>query len=119
MTAGTRLRIAEACAGLVVLAMFLPWTFVAGDSTTGVQVGEGQLMLLAGVATVILIRLGIRAAWITVGFSAAVMWRQVLDPGDGVDVGIGLRVGAVAATIAMVLLVWNMFAEVRASAPGD
>jgi hypothetical protein len=45
------------------------------------------------------------------------MWRQALAPADGVDVGIGLRVGALAATVAMVLLVWNMFAEVQAGRP--
>jgi hypothetical protein len=31
----------------------------------------------------------------------------------------GPLVGALAATTAVVFLVWNMFAEVRASAPGD
>jgi hypothetical protein len=36
---------------------------------------------------------------------------------NGLHVGIGLRVGALAATVAMVLLVWNMFAEVQAGRP--
>ena len=117
MSAGTRFRVSEACAGLVILAMFLPWTSVAGNSTTGVQADEGQLMLLVGVVTIVLIRLGIRAAWIAVGFGASVMWRQALVQTDGVDVGIGLWLGALAATTATGFLVWNMVAEVQAGRP--
>ena len=115
MTAAVRLRTAEACAAVIVLSMFLPWTSKAGDSVVGLQVGEGQLMLLVGLGIVVLNRFGNRASWIAAGFGAAVMWRQALAPADGADVGIGLRVGALAATVAMVLLVWNMFAEVQAS----
>jgi hypothetical protein len=74
-------------------------------------------MLLVGLGIVVLNRFGNRASWIAAGFGTAVMWRQALAPADGVDVGIGLRVGALAATVAMVLLVWNMFAEVQAGRP--
>ena len=117
MSSGTRLRLAEACAGIVVLSMFLPWTTAAGNSTSGVQVGEGQLMLLVGLAVIVLNRFGNRAAWIAAGFATAVMWRQALAPADAVDVGVGLWLGALAATGVVVLLVWNMFAEVQANRP--
>ncbi len=113
MTAALRLRVAGACAAVVVLCMFLPWTTEGGETLRGVQVGEGQLMLLAGVATALLVRAGNRASWITAGFAAAVMWRRVLATSAEVDVGVGPKLGTMAASVAVILLVWNMFAEVR------
>ena len=113
MTAALRLRVAGACAAVVVLCMFLPWTTEGGETLRGVQVGEGQLMLLAGVATALLVRAGNRASWITAGFAAAVMWRRVLVGPLEVDVGVGPKLGTIAASVAVILLVWNMFAEVR------
>ena len=47
------------------------------------------------------------------GFAAAVMWRRVLATSAEVDVGVGPKLGTMAASVAMILLVWNMFAEVR------
>ena len=113
MTAALRLRIAGASAAAVVLCMFLPWITEGDETLRGVQVGEGQLMLLAGVVTVLLVRVGNRASWITAGFAAAVMWRRVLATSAEVDVGVGPKLGTMAASVAMILLVWNMFAEVR------
>lgn len=113
MTAALRPRVAGACAAAVVLCMFLPWTTEGGETLRGVQVGEGQLMILAGVATVVLVRFGNRASWIPAGFAAAVMWRRVLVAPAEVDVGSGPKLGTMAASVAVILLVWNMFAEVR------
>ena len=70
-------------------------------------------MLLAGVVTVLLVRFGNRASWISAGFAAAVMWRRVLATSAEVDVGIGPKLGTMAASVAVILLVWNMFAEIR------
>ena len=70
-------------------------------------------MLLAGVVTVLLVRFGNRASWISAGFAAAVMWRRVLATSAEVDVGIGPKLGTIAASVAVILLVWNMFAEIR------
>ena len=113
MTAALRPRVAGACAAAVVLCMFLPWTTEGDEMLRGIQVGEGQLMLLAGVATVVFVRFGNRASWITAGFAAAVMWRRVLVAPVEVDVGFGPKLGALAASVAVILLVWNMFAEIR------
>ena len=113
MTAALRPRLAGACAAAVVLCMFLPWTTEGGETLRGVEVGEGRLMLLAGVVTVLLVRLGSRASWISAGFAAAVMWRRVLVAPVEVDVGIGPKLGTMAASVAVILLVWNMLAEVR------
>lgn len=113
MTAALRPRLAGACAAAVVLCMFLPWTTEGGETLRGVEVAEGRLMLLAGVVTVLLLRLGNRASWIAAGFAAAVMWRRVLATSAEVDVGIGPKLGTMAASVAVILLVWNMLAEVR------
>ena len=113
MTAALRPRVAGACAAAVVLCMFLPWTTEGGETLRGVEVGEGRLILLTGIATVLLIRFGNRASWITAGFAAAVMWRRVLVAPAEVDVGAGPKIGTMAASVAVILLVWNMLAEVR------
>jgi len=113
MTAGTRLRLAEAGAGLVVLSMFLPWS----SEDRGIETPEGQLMLLTGVAIIVLVRLGSRIAWIAAGFAVAVMAREALAPEAGTSTGFGLWIGLLAALTALVVLVWNMFAEVQANRP--
>ena len=118
MTAAVRLRIAEVAAALIVVSLLLPWVVDDGRTLRGIQVGDGQLVLLAAIATIVMIRLGSRLSWFAAGFSAAVLWRQWLENGETLR-SMGPLVGALAATTAVVFLVWNMFAEVRASAPGD
>ena len=118
MTAAVRLRIAEVAAALIVVSLLLPWGVDDGRTLRGIQVGDGQFVLLAAVATIVLIRAGIRLSWFPAGFSAAVLWRQWLET-DEILKSMGPLVGALAATTAVVFLVWNMFAEVRASAPAD
>ncbi|MEE3211059.1 MAG: hypothetical protein VX287_01380 [Actinomycetota bacterium] len=118
MTAAVRLRIAEVAAALIVVSLLLPWVVDDGRTLRGIQVGDGQLVLLAAIATIVMIRLGSRLSWFAAGFSAAVLWRQWLETGETLR-SMGPLVGALAATTAVVFLVWNMFAEVRASAPGD
>jgi len=118
MTAAVRLRIAEVAAALIVVSLLLPWVVDDGRTLRGIQVGDGQLVLLAAIATIVMIRLGSRLSWFAAGFSAAVLWRQWLETGETLR-SMGPLVGALAATTAVVFLVWNMFAEVRASAPDD
>ena len=118
MTAAVRLRIAEVAAALIVISLLLPWVVDDGRTLRGIQVGDGQLVLLAAIATIVMIRLGSRLSWFAAGFSAAVLWRQWLETGETLR-SMGPLVGALAATTAVVFLVWNMFAEVRASAPDD
>ena len=118
MTAAVRLRIAEVAAALIVVSLLLPWVVDDGRTLRGIQVGDGQLVLLAAIATIVMIRLGSRLSWFAAGFSAAVLWRQWLET-DEILRSMGPLVGALAATTAVVFLVWNMLAEARASAPAD
>ena len=118
MTAAARLRIAEVAAAVIVLSLLLPWVVDDGRTLRGIQVGEGQVSLFAAIATIVLIRAGIRFSWFAAGFSAAVLWRQWLET-DEILRSMGPLVGALAATTAVVFLVWNMLAEARASAPAD
>ena len=118
MRAAARLRIAEVAAALIVISLLLPWVVDDGTTLRGIQVGEGQISLLAAIATIVMIRLGRRLSWFAAGFAAAVLWRQWLESGETLR-SMGPLVGALAATTAVVFLVWNMSAEVRASAPAD
>lgn len=118
MTAAVRLRVAEVAAAVIIISLLLPWVVDDGRTLRGIQVGEGQLILLIAMATIVMIRLGSRLSWFAAGFSAAVLWRQWLESDETLR-SLGPLVGALAATTAVVFLVWNMFAEVRASAPGD
>jgi len=115
MPAAVRLRVAEVAAAVIVISLFLPWVVEDGQTLRGIQVGQGQLVVLTGVATIVLIRLRKRLSWFAAGFSAAVLWRQLFDGGDGLR-SLGPLLGALAATVAVVFLVWNLLAEIRENA---
>ena len=115
MTAAARLRVAEVAAAVIVISLFLPWMVDDGRTLRGIQVGEGQLVVLTAVATIVMSRLRNRLSWFTAGFSAAVLWKQLLDGADGLR-SRGPLLGALAATVAVVFLVWHMLAEIRESA---
>ena len=115
MPAAVRLRVAEVAAAVIVISLFLPWVVEDGQTLRGIQVGQGQLVVLTAVATIVLIRLRKRLSWFAAGFSAAVLWRQLLDGGDGLR-SLGPLLGALAATVAVVFLVWHMLAEIRETA---
>jgi hypothetical protein len=114
MTADRRLRVAEVLAAVMVFTAFLGWADEP-EAVRGVQESEGQMVLLAGVASVVLVRNGNRAAWIAAGFATAVTWRAIVQLGG--DAGWGLRLAVPLATLATVTLVWHMIAEVRRNAP--
>ena len=115
MTAAARLRVAEVAAAVIVISLFLPWMVDDGRTLRGIQVGEGQLVVLTSVATIVMIRLRNRLSWFTAGFSAAVLWKQLLDGTDGLR-SLGPLLGALAATVAVGFLVGHMLAEIRETA---
>ena len=115
MTAAARLRVAEVAAAVIVISLFLPWMVDDGRTLRGIQVGEGQLVVVTAVATIVMIRLRNRLSWFTAGFSAAVLWKQLLDGADGLR-SLGPLLGALAATVAVVFLVWHLLAEIRENA---
>jgi len=101
---------------VTALAMFLRWSSDStGDTETGVALNDGQLALGVSVLTIALVQVGLRPAWIGAGFVAAMLGRRALDISNStnIDVGIGLVLGAVAATVAALLLIWDMFANVE------
>ncbi len=114
MTAARRLRLAEVLAAVTILAMLLGWADEP-ESVRGLQDSEGQLVLLTGVVSLVLMRLGNRAAWIAAGFATAVSWRAIVQLGG--DAGWGLRLAVLTATLATATLVWHMLSEVRENAP--
>ncbi len=117
-----RKRVAQACVAAAAAAMFLPWRTGAGESgaesVRGTGVDEGQIVLLACLLTVGLIQVGWRPAWIGAGFAGAITVRELLDliGSDGADPAAGLWIAAAASAAAVVLLVWDLFAGVSASA---
>ncbi len=115
MTAAVRLRFAEVAAAVVVISSFLPWTVEDDRTLRGVQVGTGQLIVLIAVATIVMVRLGSRLAWFAAGFSAAVLWRQWFTGDDGLQ-SLGPLLGALGASVAVGLLIWNLLADIRENA---
>ena len=116
MTAVVRLRVAEVAAAVVVISSFLPWTVEDDRTLRGVQVGDGQVIVLTAVVTIVMIRLGSRLAGFAAGFSAAVLWCQWF----GDDVGLQRLcppLGAFVASVAVGLLVWHPVADFRVNSP--
>ena len=120
-----RNRIAQVCAVAAAAAMFLPWQTAASENGTesvqGTGVSEGQLVLAVSLITAGLIQVGWRPAWIGAGFAGAISVRGVLSLfGDaGADPASGLWIAAAASVVAVVLLVWDMFAGVSADVGPD
>ena len=100
-------------------ALFLPWhTTVAegaAESVQGIAVNEGQLVLVVSLITAGLIQVGWRPAWIGAGFAAATAIRRILD--SDTDPATGLWIAAAASIAAVILLVWDMFANVAPPGP--
>ena len=104
--------------------MFLPWqtaTEEGGSSTPGVEVSEGRIVLIVCLVTIGLIQVRWRPAWIGTGFSCAIMVREILQLSGGgePDPAFGLWIAVAACAAAVVLLVWDMFADVSASGDSD
>lgn len=104
---------------IAAAAMFLPWHTAAAESGTesvqGIATSEGPIVLAVSLITAGLIQVGWRPAWIGAGFAVAVTIRRILD--SGTDPASGLWTVAAVSLVAVVLLIWDMFAGV--SAPGD
>ena len=112
------------CAAAAAAAMFLPWQ-TTGNGTESVQgsgVNEGQIVLVVCLITVGLIQVGWRPAWISAGFAGAITVREILSLSSdgGPDPAYGLWIAAAASIVAVILLVWDMFAGVSPdSGPDD
>lgn len=116
MTAYRR-RAAQALALVAAAAVFLPWqsgTENDGGSLAGNGVSEGRVVLVVCVATVLLVQIGWRPAWIGAGFVFAVTARAILtlSGGDPPDTAVGIWITAAAALAAVVLLAWDLFVSV-------
>ena len=109
------------CGAVAAVAMFLPWHTTVSESGTesvlGTGVNGGQWVLVVSLVTIGLIQVGWRPAWIGSGFAAAITVREILSlaGGDDADPASGLWIAAAASLVAVVLLIWEMFASVSAS----
>ena len=102
---------------VVAAAMFLTWHTTATESGTesvqGIATSEGPIVLAVSLITAGLIQVGWRPAWIGAGFTGATAIRRILD--TEIDPAYGLWIAAAASLVAVVLLIWDMFAGVSAS----
>lgn len=105
--------------------MFLPWHINAGlggnQTVRGVSTGIGRVLLVICIVTVVLVQLRWRPAWIGAGFAGAIAIRELVSP-SGVgspDPGLGPQIAFIAGAVAVVLLGWNMFADVAAGEGRD
>ena len=106
---------------VAVAAMFLPWHTTAAESGTesvqGIGTSEGPIVLVVGLATIGLIQVGWRPAWIGAGFAGATAARRILD--SETDPASGLWIVAAVSVVAVILLIWDLFAGVSASGGED
>ena len=93
---------------MALLSTLTPWR----DSDIGVTEASGLLAAIACIIGLTLHVLNIRPGWMGAAFAAAVMWREVSRG----DVGVGLIIGAVCATLAAVIMIWQLLAAIRESA---
>ncbi len=109
--------------------MFLPWHINAGlggnQTVRGVSTGIGRILLVICIVTVVLVQLRWRPAWIGAGFAGAIAVRELFSP-SGIgppdrppDPGIGVWIAVIAGAVAVVLLGWNMFADVASGEGRD
>ena len=106
---------------VIAATMFLPWYTTATESGTesvqGIASGEGPIVLAVSLITAGLIQVGWRPAWIGAGFVGASTIRRILD--SEIDPAFGLWIAAAASIVAVVLLIWDMFANVSATGGED
>ncbi len=105
---------------LVAASMVLAFrTATAGGSVSGLSVPEGRVVALAGLATVLLIQMKLRPAWMGAGFTLAVLGRQAISyqGSNTLGSGLGLWLGILFAACALVLLVQGMFASMGGEPP--
>lgn len=117
--------IAQAFVAVAGASMFLPWHVNAGlggnQTVRGVSTGIGRILLVICVATVVLVHLRWRPAWIGAGFAGAIAIRELVSP-SGIgnpDPGLGPQIAFITCAAAVVLLGWNMFAGVAAGEGRD
>ncbi len=114
-----RKRIAQVSGAIAALSAFLPWQTPAGssgvESVPGTSTSAGQFVLIVCLITVGLVQVGWRPAWIGVGLGVAVTFRELFS--NEVDPAWGLAIAFPACLVAVVALVWEMFANI--AAPGD
>ena len=114
----TRRRTAQAGALLAAIGVFFPWESggAGSPSVAGTETNAGRIAFIVALATVALVQIRWRPAWIGAGFVVAVSVRAVVDlsGSDKAGIGWGLWICALAALSAAILLIWDMFAGVRA-----
>lgn len=114
-----RRRLAQAFSLVAAAAVLLPWQNVDEPAKTvaGNSVSEGRIVLGVCLATIGLVQVGWRPAWIGAGFAFAITARAILRlySDDAIEPAIGLWVSAAAALATVGLLAWNMFAGVSAT----
>lgn len=101
--------------------MFLPWhttaTASGTESVQGIAVNDGQLVLVVSLISAVLIQLGWRPAWIGTGLAGAIMVRRMLE--GETDAASGLWIATTACVVAVILLVWDLFAGISAASGDD
>jgi len=113
----SRPRAAQLLLAVAGISMFLPWA--SSDvallrDAQGVDTNEGVLVLLVSLATIGLIRIGLRPAWMGAGLVFAVAGREILSISDHANAspGTGLWISFAAGGGATILLVIEMFGAI-------
>lgn len=114
-----RSRLAQFALVVVIVSMALPWA--TGTAGAGYGSSEGRLVILVALATIAMIQLNWRPAWMGAGLIVATLVREFLAFGDRADLapGLGIWIGIAAGASALIILIWSMFSDVAALAPPE
>lgn len=100
------------------LSALLPWTTGESGSVIGVRHDDAFLVIAGSILGIALVRMKAKPAWIAPGFAAFVQFRDIQQISDSeFGVGIGLWIGLLTAVTASVMLIVDLLAGIRASAP--
>ena len=100
---------------LSVILTLTPWYSSGGVTTLGLADSNGRLAAIGAAAGFSLHLLGVRFAWIGAAFAAATSWRLIADVSGSTELalGIGVVATAIAASVAAVLMMWELVASIR------
>ena len=106
---------------LTVLLTLAPWYTVDGVTTIGLADADGRLVAIGSAAGFLLHIFGARFAWIAVAFSAVTAWRFVSTVSSSAVLTLDIGAGAagVTASVAALLMLWELFASIRAATSDD
>jgi O-antigen ligase len=106
---------------MAAVGVFLPWALIDDLAVTGLQYGDGRLLLVLAAAVLFLSQTRVRWVWVPAGFATVVAARQLMIIVDtpGVAVGIGILVSLLGFAVATALLLRELMRGILREGPAE